>query len=59
MQIADATEKSNITFPNTASKGQDVIREEVKDLKEQFEICFSTTEETQSQLGESLRNGLE
>ena len=47
----DATDKAGLTIPNTASRGQEIIRDEIHNLKEQFDGCFTTCSDSQIQLG--------
>ena len=53
-KVDDATDKAGLTIPNTAPRGQEIIREEISSLKEQFEISFTTSIGSQSQLGENF-----
>ncbi len=46
------TDKAGLTIPNTAPRGQEIIRDEVHGLKDQFDLCFNTCAESQTQLGE-------
>ena len=50
----DATDKAGLTIPNTAPRGQEIIREEISSLKEQFDITFTTSIGSQSQLGKKF-----
>ena len=53
VKVDDATDKAGLTIPNTAPRGQEIIREEISNLKEQFDISFTTSIGSQSQLGEN------
>ena len=52
-KVDDATDKAGLTIPNTAPRGQEIIREEISSLKEQFDITFTTSVGSQSQLGKN------
>ena len=47
----DVADKAGLTIPNTASRGQEIIREEVHNLKDQFDVCFATCADSQTLLG--------
>ena len=54
-KLRSATEKGKSTVPNTASRGQDVIREELKSLADDFDSWMANVSETSSLLDKTLQ----
>ena len=50
-KVTAVKEHAGKTSPNTAVRGQEVIQREVRMLCDEFDNCFHTVSETQTQLG--------
>lgn len=53
-KIRTASEKASLALPNTAARGQDAIKSELKSLSDDFETWNASVNETSSHLGEGF-----